>query len=284
MKKLIDDLSVVTVFFLVLIAVSSALPEVFSLGGEAIGNEGALSDTEEVCDSSVLPSPKDSECALSDNPEPEYTVTLHTVEETLPRKSVRIACSDLPYGVETVSAEGVDGIVIHKYQRITFADGSFTDIPSESEVVREPSDRVVLYGDCRSTPFNEFLYPTEGRLTSGFGYRTIFGVRSFHHGIDIANDEGTPISASDSGTVILACNEYTYGNYILIDHHNGFVTCYAHLQSFEVEVGDEVVRGQVIGSMGHTGRVTGNHLHFEIRLDGTRVDPQLYLSDTPKSS
>lgn len=121
-----------------------------------------------------------------------------------------------------------------------------------------------------------FIWPIEGTVTSGFGYR--WG--RMHEGIDIAAAEGTPIRAAASGTVILMQSEYEsggYGNYTCIDHGGGLSTCYAHQSSFATSVGASVSQGDLIGYVGNTGHSYGAHLHFEVRINGAPTDPLGYL-------
>jgi murein DD-endopeptidase MepM/ murein hydrolase activator NlpD len=121
-----------------------------------------------------------------------------------------------------------------------------------------------------------FIWPVEGTVTSGFGYR--WG--RMHEGIDISVPEGTPIRAAADGTVILEQSEYEsggYGNYTCVDHGGGLSTCYAHQSSFAVSVGASVSQGDVIGYSGNTGHSTGPHLHFEVRINGAPTDPLGYL-------
>jgi murein DD-endopeptidase MepM/ murein hydrolase activator NlpD len=120
------------------------------------------------------------------------------------------------------------------------------------------------------------IWPVEGTVTSGFGYR--WG--RMHEGIDISVPEGTPIRAAADGTVILEQSEYEsggYGNYTCVDHGGGLSTCYAHQSSFAVSVGTSVNQGDVIGYSGNTGHSTGPHLHFEVRINGAPTDPLGYL-------
>src|SRR5215218_6753604 len=121
-----------------------------------------------------------------------------------------------------------------------------------------------------------FIWPLEGTLTSGFGYR--WG--RMHEGIDISVPEGTPIRAAADGTVILMQSEFEsggYDNYTCVDHGGGLSTCYAHQSSFATSVGAQVSQGDVIGLSGNTGHSTGPHLHFEVRINGTATDPLGYL-------
>ena len=118
-----------------------------------------------------------------------------------------------------------------------------------------------------------FIWPLRGRITSGFGWR--WG--RMHNGIDIWARTGDPIAAARSGRVTFAGWNGGYGNLIIISHGSGVETRYAHLSRINVSVGQQVASGQVIGRAGSTGFSTGPHLHFEIRMNGTPVDPRRYL-------
>lgn len=118
-----------------------------------------------------------------------------------------------------------------------------------------------------------FINPTEGVLTSSFGER--WGRR--HNGIDIGADMNTEIYAADSGTVTYAGEMSGYGNYVVIDHGNGFETAYAHCSSISVSAGDTVLKGQVIAHVGSTGNSTGPHLHFEVKENGEFLNPLDYV-------
>ncbi len=123
-----------------------------------------------------------------------------------------------------------------------------------------------------------YLWPLPGyyQLTSQFGYRIhpITGKPHSHTGIDIPAPGGTSILAAKSGQVVTSAYHYSYGNYVVIDHGNGNSTLYAHMSSRAVSEGQMVTQGQVIGYVGTTGSSTGNHLHFEVRDNYTRVDPE----------
>ncbi|MFN3630730.1 MAG: M23 family metallopeptidase, partial [Casimicrobiaceae bacterium] len=113
-----------------------------------------------------------------------------------------------------------------------------------------------------------------------YGYRIdpFTGHQSFHEGIDFAAETGTPIVAAASGKVISAEQHPAYGKFIDIDHGNGLVTRYAHASELLVKEGDLVVRGQTIARVGSTGRSTGPHLHFEVRLNGAPQNPARFLA------
>lgn len=118
-------------------------------------------------------------------------------------------------------------------------------------------------------------------LTSGYGYRIdpIDGGIEFHKGVDLATEKGNIIMASATGKVILAQYSNSYGNYIIIDHGNGLNTLYAHCDSLLKNVGDIVCAGEIIANVGSTGRSTGPHLHFEIILNGSNLNPQHLISE-----
>ena len=117
------------------------------------------------------------------------------------------------------------------------------------------------------------------KLTSPYGYRIhpTTGQYKFHNGVDLANDQGTPIYAARSGRVTVATYGGTYGNYVTINHGDGYSSRYAHLTRYVVHKGDTVKRGQLIGYMGSTGRSTGPHLHFSIFYNGSSVNPMNYI-------
>ena len=117
------------------------------------------------------------------------------------------------------------------------------------------------------------IWPVNGTFTSPFGQR--WG--RLHAGIDIAAPSGTPIRAADSGTVVLAGSQGGYGNYTCVAHSGSLSTCYAHQSAFATSTGANVSQGQVIGYVGNTGNSTGAHLHFEVRINGSPVDPMGYL-------
>lgn len=117
-----------------------------------------------------------------------------------------------------------------------------------------------------------FIWPVNGTITSGFGPR--WG--RTHEGLDIAAPGGTPIRAAKAGTIAFASYNGGYGNYTCIEHGGGLATCYAHQQGFARTSGS-VSQGTVIGYVGTTGHSTGNHLHFEVRINGSAVDPLGYL-------
>jgi murein DD-endopeptidase MepM/ murein hydrolase activator NlpD len=128
------------------------------------------------------------------------------------------------------------------------------------------------------------LWPVIGPITSSFGERVDpvlhNGEGEFHTGIDISAPTGTPVRATADGTIKSAAVQNGYGREVIIDHGNNLETCYAHLSGFAVMAGETVVRGQVIGYVGMTGRTTGANLHYEVRIRNTPVNPHKYLRET----
>jgi murein DD-endopeptidase MepM/ murein hydrolase activator NlpD len=118
-----------------------------------------------------------------------------------------------------------------------------------------------------------FIWPVNGPVVSGYGMR--WG--RMHEGIDIAAGTGTPIWAAAAGTVIHAGWLGGYGNLVVVDHGNGLATAYAHASAILVGVGQSVAQGETVSLVGSTGNSSGPHLHFEVRVNGSAVDPLLYL-------
>jgi murein DD-endopeptidase MepM/ murein hydrolase activator NlpD len=129
------------------------------------------------------------------------------------------------------------------------------------------------------------LWPIIGPIRSSFGQRedpiSGNGEGEFHTGIDISAPIGTPIRAAADGTIKSAQMVNGYGREVVIDHGGNLETCYAHMSGFAVTAGQPVVRGQVIGYVGISGRTTGAHLHYEVRIRNTPVNPHKYLRTTP---
>ena len=152
---------------------------------------------------------------------------------------------------------------------------------TSTTVVREATEKVVAVGTVpRPTwfPTGNYIWPVYGRVTSPFGYRSIFGSYSYHSGLDIAVPYGTTVKAADGGTVVWSGYKGSYGNLVIIDHGNGERSYYGHNSKLYVSVGDKVYQGQAIAAAGSTGRSTGSHCHFEIQINGTAVNPRPYLS------
>ena len=131
-----------------------------------------------------------------------------------------------------------------------------------------------------NTPHFNFIKPTEGRDSGRFGARRIFNKqkRNPHSGMDIAAPQGRSVKATEAGLVIFTGDLFFTGNVVYIDHGNGLLSLYAHLSKINVKNGQQVKRGQIIGKVGKTGRVTGPHLHWSVYLNGNAIDPSLFLA------
>ena len=142
--------------------------------------------------------------------------------------------------------------------------------PATSERVKRPSSDPSFRGDLD--------WPLRGVLYARFGRKG----RELHDGIDLAAPLGTPIKAAQSGTVVYAGEQKGYGLIAIIEHRNGLTTLYAHSRELRVKTGQRVHEGQVIATVGESGRTTGPHLHFEVRKDGVPVDPLDHLGAIPR--
>jgi murein DD-endopeptidase MepM/ murein hydrolase activator NlpD len=159
-------------------------------------------------------------------------------------------------------------------------EGDVSDIQAEIQAqlqaAQEASTTPALpAGPVQGESSSGFIWPVNGPVTSPFC--EVRAWESCHPGIDIGVPSGTPIQAAASGTVAIAGAESGYGNYTCLDHGGGISTCYAHQASISVSVGQQVSQGQVIGISDCTGLCFGPHLHFEVRVNGTPVDPMGYL-------
>ena len=166
-------------------------------------------------------------------------------------------------------------------------------ISGEGRLLPTFSDSVAAYRVLRSyhgvennfvrrwhTNVQPSIWPVEGRLMGGFGERTdpFSGEGAMHTGVDISAPTGTSVCATADGIVTLAAWSSGYGQLVIVDHGGGFETYYAHLSRFTVVEGQEVRRGDQIGAVGSTGRVTAPHLHYEVRIGGAPVNPHTYLA------
>jgi murein DD-endopeptidase MepM/ murein hydrolase activator NlpD len=157
------------------------------------------------------------------------------------------------------------------------AEGTTPDPPDDAGQTSDGGPVSSPVGASAGT--GPFIIPVVGRLTSEFGYRThpISGATRLHAGMDIAAPAGTPIGAAGAGTVVSAGWRGGYGNAVIIDHGGGVATLYAHQSRLAASVGQTVTQGQVIGYVGTTGYSTGNHLHWEVRVNGTPINPRSKL-------
>jgi len=215
------------------------------------------------------------------------------VEQPVPLLSVRSVqtvamTEEVPYEVEKIKDDTIyegKSVVTQKGKegtakviaRVTKVNGVQTgkDV-LESETVTKPVKQVEKVGTKKRPPTTgsgTFVRPTYGSLSSRYGTRW----NRSHRGIDIAGSYNSDIKASDGGVVTYADWMSGYGNYVVINHENGYETAYGHCASLDVKVGDRVAKGDVIAKMGNTGRSTGTHLHFEVKKNGEYVNPLEYV-------
>ena len=208
-------------------------------------------------------------------------VTDETYEEVIPSPVEYIGTADLYVGTTKLKELGQDGLALVN-AKVTYVNNTEMDREVlESTTLKEPTTTYTYTGTTPrpSTASNGyFIWPVRGTITSSFGYRYIFGSTSYHSGIDIACPHGTTIKAADGGKVTFAGYQGDYGYLVVITHDNGKQTYYAHNSSLLVKAGERVYQGQAIAKAGSTGLATGPHCHFEIRVNGTRVNPRNYLS------
>ena len=182
------------------------------------------------------------------------------------------------------------------YELIAGLQNDIDRAVEEYEINAAAEDEMIAYFDELSKQFAQeqeealrsalangtFIWPVPDctLLTSRFGYRMhpILGYERFHAGVDIGAKAGDTIIASDGGTVAVAEYSDSYGNYVLINHGNGYTTLYAHMSSMVVEAGQAVEQGDTLGYVGSTGWSTGPHLHFEIRYNDEKTDPEAYFT------
>lgn len=183
--------------------------------------------------------------------------------------------------VKEAGKEGVKEIVVDavyangtKQSQTTINENKLKD--PVTKVVAEGTatrSRYLAYASVASRGSGRLMWPVSGRISSPFGRRG----RGYHTGIDISSPHGSPIRASNGGVVRFAGWRGGYGKLVIIDHGGGISTYYAHLSTIGVSVGQNVSRGQQIGRTGSTGRATGPHLHFEVRVNGSPKNPLNYL-------
>ncbi len=174
-------------------------------------------------------------------------------------------------------------------QRITIKDKKMVNPDPESlaRIRAESAKMGAVYNSFTAAgdlppegSLTPFVQPLVGIVTSPFGRRRILNEqpRNPHSGLDIAANTGTAVQAPAPGSVALTGDFYFNGNSVFIDHGQGLVTMYCHLSAIDVQTGDSVSRGQVLGKVGATGRATGPHLHWSVSLNGSRVDPVAVLA------
>ena len=193
-------------------------------------------------------------------------------QETIPYSTEEQEDNELAFGSTKIIQDGAEGLAEVTQQQVFYGDSS---TPSETTiidrvVVQEPVTKIIAKGkklangDLASTGSGTLMWPVPG-----YTYVSRW-MSSYHKGADICAPYGTPIYAADSGVVTTAGYHYSYGNYVIINHGNGYQTLYAHASRLNVHVGQAVSQGDVIAYVGSTGNSTGNHCHFEVYVNGVR--------------
>lgn len=183
-------------------------------------------------------------------------------------------------GESKIITQGVEG-ESQINATVTYVNGQETNrVINSTTTVREATTTIKAVGTKEkptTASTGSFRWPITGRITSYFGGRYIFGSYSYHSGLDISCSYGAAVCAADGGTVTYTGYKGSYGNLVIITHDNGTQTYYAHNSSIVVSTGQKVAKGQQIAKAGSTGRSTGVHCHFEVRVNGTAVNPLSYL-------
>ena len=209
-----------------------------------------------------------------------YTVDNVTYTEAIECPVEYVDDASMYIGDTKVITQGVEGEA-RINANVTYVNGYESErTVLSSETITEPTTTVIAQGTTerpKTASTGTYIWPVYGTVTSKFGYRSIFGSYSYHSGIDIACSYGTAIKAADGGKVTYAGWMSGYGYLVIITHDNGTKTYYGHNSSLVVSVGERVYQGQTIAKAGSTGRSTGVHCHFEVRVNGTAVNPYNYL-------
>lgn len=246
-------------------------------------------DSDTIWDSARL-----TECLKGeDSPVRVKVMKTSTRVQTLKYETVKKNSSSLYKGTKKTTQKGKNGQVqITELTTYIDSEKTYTGIVSEV-VIKQPVDEIVLIGTKSNSsasgyaPSRSFIWPSRGAyaISSYYGYRSAsISGWSYHGGIDIVlgygSSAGIPVVASASGTVVVAYSGWRgYGHTVVIDHGNGIRTRYAHMYpgSISVRVGQYVYQGQQIGRIGSTGNSTGPHLHFEVLVNGYKVNPLPYI-------
>lgn len=205
------------------------------------------------------------------------TVIKESVYTVEPYGEVALEDPELYIGERKTVSEGISGEKYVEYTTVKVNGNQITHYKSGETVLTNPVASVVHVGtkeNPKGVATGAFANPVSGNLSSYYGAR--WG--RTHKGIDVCAPAGTPIYAADGGTVSYSGWMSGYGNLIQIDHGNGYITYYAHCTELYASVGDKVAQGDLIAAVGSTGNSTGNHLHFEIRCNGSVLNPLEYVN------
>ena len=208
------------------------------------------------------------------------TSTPATAVESTPEKALESLDTSIERASQTVTIDA--SAVSASIERDSYSVGELAPAAAAEPVpVAEAAPEPVVE-EPAPAPAPSWVLPVTGNITSPYGPRPnkpVAGVGAFHYGIDLAGPAGTPIAAASAGTVVEAGVLGTYGNWVLIDHGNGVQTGYAHASDILVSVGQTVSAGETVALRGTTGASTGPHLHFEVRVNGEKIDPAPFMAE-----
>lgn len=195
--------------------------------------------------------------------------SLATVNESLRGGGGAVGGAETPEGSAAHRLDRLLDLEFDRMRKTMLVDVKVLDLIGESL----DSRRMILESVPRG-------WPVRGMLSSGFGVRNspFTDTPVFHHGMDIVARAGTPVTASASGTVVKSSLEALLGNVVVVDHGSGYRSVYAHLSERDVAEGAFVAKGDALGKVGDTGRTTGPHLHYEVRVNGLPVNPARFLN------
>lgn len=222
----------------------------------------------------------------------EYVVTkIENVKESYPYEVEYVETDSFLLGSKKIETFGKNGFRNAVYAVSYKEDKEISRELVSEEIITPAQNRIIFIGtripteeELKTTATGNFILPYDGYVSSAYGMRKVkkFGTREFHNALDIPGPYGSDIKASDGGVVTTVGYSSGYGRYVLIDHENGYETVYAHLSKATVKSGDRVGQGDIIGKMGATGRVTGVHVHFEVRKDGVAINPEDVVGSVPR--
>jgi murein DD-endopeptidase MepM/ murein hydrolase activator NlpD len=181
-------------------------------------------------------------------------------------KNISLSINDAKYEKETLSVDS---------SKVTLSE------EDQQRASKEYAEAMEIYNTAthKSYMTSDFIVPMDSKITSDFGKARVYNntLKSYHGGTDFRALVGTPFLASNDGKVVLVQDRFYSGGSVIIDHGHGIYSCYFHMSKFGVKEGEDVKRGDVIGLSGDTGRVSGPHLHFGIRIGGEQVDPLHFI-------
>lgn len=181
-------------------------------------------------------------------------------------KIISLSINDAKYEKETLSVDS---------SKVTLSE------EDQQRAAKEYAEAMKIYNTATQKSYmtSDFIVPMDSKITSDFGKARVYNntLKSYHGGTDFRALVGTPFLASNDGKVVLVQDRFYSGGSVIIDHGHGIYSCYFHMSKFGVKEGEDVKRGDVIGLSGDTGRVSGPHLHFGIRIGGEQVDPLHFI-------